>query len=293
MKESFLLYKSFYDPIKELSIEDKGHLLDAIFKYQIDGTEPMNTSRIYMPFMFFKNQFRLDDEKYQKIVERNKVNGSKGGAPKKTITTISGIEIPYKKKGLHFIYLILDIGTGFYKIGETSDLLQRRLTIKIPTSRLEIIHFRQMHFDSCNELESDILSKYSEFSNGGDWFNFNKQSIVDEIIKLIDKKPSGLSGNPNKAKKPDNVNEKGNVNEKENKKIIIPSFDEFKNYALENEPTLNHQALDLKYKAWVANDWKDGNDKPIKNWKTKILNTIQYLPKNSNGQVNKKKLAGT
>lgn len=82
MKESFLLYKSFYDPIKELSIEDKGHLLDAIFKYQIEGIEPMNTSRIYMPFMFFKNQFRLDDAKYQKIVERNKLNGSKGGRPR-------------------------------------------------------------------------------------------------------------------------------------------------------------------------------------------------------------------
>lgn len=82
MKESFLLYKSFYDPIKELSIEDKGHLFDAIFKYQIEGVEPINTSSIYMPFMFFKNQFRLDDIKYQRIVDRNKVNGSKGGRPR-------------------------------------------------------------------------------------------------------------------------------------------------------------------------------------------------------------------
>jgi len=82
MKESFLLYKSFYDPIKELSVEDKGLLFDAIFMYQIEGIEPTNTSRIYMPFMFFKNQFRLDNVKYEKIVERNKLNGAKGGRPK-------------------------------------------------------------------------------------------------------------------------------------------------------------------------------------------------------------------
>ena len=93
MKESFLVYKSFYEPIKELSIEDKGLLFDAIFQYQINGQEPMNTSRIYMPFMFFKNQFRLDDIKYQKIIDRNKINGSKGGRPKNPV-------IPKKPSGL-------------------------------------------------------------------------------------------------------------------------------------------------------------------------------------------------
>jgi len=81
MKESFLIFKSFYEPIKGLSKEDKGDLLDAIFQFQIDGIEPMNTSRIYMPFMFFKNQFRLDNLKYQKIINRNRTNGSKGGRP--------------------------------------------------------------------------------------------------------------------------------------------------------------------------------------------------------------------
>lgn len=83
MKESFIIYKSFYEPIKDLSFEDKGQLFDAIFQYQIDGIEPTNTSRIYMPFMFFKNQFRLDNIKYEKIIERNKNNGSLGGRPKK------------------------------------------------------------------------------------------------------------------------------------------------------------------------------------------------------------------
>jgi hypothetical protein len=81
MKESFVLYKSFYEPTKNLCIEDKASLYDAIFQYQIEGIEPPNTSRIYMAFLFFKNQFRLDEEKYSKVVERNKSNGSKGGRP--------------------------------------------------------------------------------------------------------------------------------------------------------------------------------------------------------------------
>jgi len=81
-KESFVLFKSFYEPIKGLSSEDKGNLLDAIFQYQIDGIEPTNTSRIYMAFMFFKNQFRLDEAKWEKVVEKRREAGSLGGKQK-------------------------------------------------------------------------------------------------------------------------------------------------------------------------------------------------------------------
>ena len=80
-KESFLIYKSFYEPIKFLDDEKLGKLFRAIFEYQINNIECQDME-IRMAFEFFKNQFRLDDEKYQKIVERNKENGKKGGRPK-------------------------------------------------------------------------------------------------------------------------------------------------------------------------------------------------------------------
>ena len=41
-RPSFLIYKSFYKPIKILSNEDKGKLFKAIFEYQtqdFDGSE--------------------------------------------------------------------------------------------------------------------------------------------------------------------------------------------------------------------------------------------------------------
>lgn len=82
MKESFVIYKAFYSPISELSDEDLGRLFRWLFQYQINGNEPTNTDRVYMAFQFFKNQFRLDDEKYQKVVNRNKNNGLKGGRKK-------------------------------------------------------------------------------------------------------------------------------------------------------------------------------------------------------------------
>lgn len=77
------------------------------------------------------------------------------------------------------------------------------------------------------------------------------------------------------------------INENENKSInkdlvldtIIPNFEIFKNYALEKEPTVKLSALKNKYDAWIANDWKDGNDKKIVKWKVKLLQTMPYIEK--------------
>ena len=82
-KQSFLIYKSFFEPIKHLSDEQLGQIFRAIFEYQIQDKQPTLDANLNMAFMFFKNQFVLDNVKYEKIVERNKVNGSKGGRPKK------------------------------------------------------------------------------------------------------------------------------------------------------------------------------------------------------------------
>jgi hypothetical protein len=68
-----------------------------------------------------------------------------------------------------------------------------------------------------------------------------------------------------------------NVNVSIQKSIDIPTPLEFKKYALENGKNIDVHALGLKYKSWEVNGWKDGNNKPIKNWKTKLLNTLKYL----------------
>ena len=71
--------------------------------------------------------------------------------------------------------------------------------------------------------------------------------------------------------------------EKSKKKKSPPSPEEFVAFALEKKPDVDPEVVTLKYQAWIENDWKDGNDKPIKNWKTKLLNTIPHLPKHKDG----------
>jgi uncharacterized phage protein (TIGR02220 family) len=88
IRPSFLIYKSFYKPIKNLSNEDKGKLFSAIFEYQtqnFDALEQVIEPQIEMAFEFFKNQFELDNKKWEKRVEAQRSNGKKGGRPKNSV----------------------------------------------------------------------------------------------------------------------------------------------------------------------------------------------------------------
>ena len=96
-RPSFLIYKSFYKPIKNLSNEDKGKLFTAIFELQtqdFDGPEQVIEPQIHMAFEFFKNQFELDNKKWEKRVEANRTNGKKGGRPKNSVEDVATDEKP-------------------------------------------------------------------------------------------------------------------------------------------------------------------------------------------------------
>ena len=70
-----------------------------------------------------------------------------------------------------------------------------------------------------------------------------------------------------------------NNNDKNIKNNNIPTYEDFKTYALSKQPDVSLEHLKHKYDAWVENGWKNGNDRPIKNWKTSLLQTLPYIPK--------------
>lgn len=77
-KESFILYNSFYEPIKALKNEQLGKLLRAIFNYTING-EITQDSEIIIAFMFIKNQIDRDSEKWEDERNKRKEAGRLGG----------------------------------------------------------------------------------------------------------------------------------------------------------------------------------------------------------------------
>ena len=66
--------------------------------------------------------------------------------------------------------------------------------------------------------------------------------------------------------------------------LAPPEFSEFQSYALEHEPRIDLSSLRAKYDQWMENGWRDGFEKEIKNWKTKIRNTMPHLKKTDKNQ---------
>jgi len=80
-RKSFLIYIDSLPVLDDLTDEQAGKLFKAISSYH-KGEDLELDSLTKIAFSPFKSQFIRDDEKYKKIVERNKNNGLKGGRPK-------------------------------------------------------------------------------------------------------------------------------------------------------------------------------------------------------------------
>jgi len=82
MKKSFLIHLDSLEILDELSDEQIGKLLKAFRSYHL-GLEPKLDQILRIAFKPFQLQFDRDTEKYKETSERNSLNGSKGGRPKK------------------------------------------------------------------------------------------------------------------------------------------------------------------------------------------------------------------
>jgi len=82
-KKSFILHLDSLDVIDELNDQQIAELFKAIIDYQKTGKTNLK-GLMKVVFIPFKNQFLRDQNKYKSKCETNKINGSKGGRPKKT-----------------------------------------------------------------------------------------------------------------------------------------------------------------------------------------------------------------
>lgn len=100
-RKSFILHRDSLNVLDELDDKQAGLLFKAIKAYQ--NNEDIELDSITKIVMSpFKSQFERDEKKYNKIVERNKNNGLKGGRPKtqdnpKEPSGLSGLKKEPKK----------------------------------------------------------------------------------------------------------------------------------------------------------------------------------------------------
>ena len=82
-KKAFLMYHDYEEQLKDLSDEELGQLVRAMFNYEIRGQETENLGFLSkMAFGFIKGNLIRDRQKYDRRSETSKNNGKKGGRPK-------------------------------------------------------------------------------------------------------------------------------------------------------------------------------------------------------------------
>lgn len=81
MRKSFIIHKDSLAILDELNDEQVGKLFRAIAAYQ-NGKEIEVDTLTKIAMVPFKNQFERDEQAYNHTIERNKLNGIKGGRPK-------------------------------------------------------------------------------------------------------------------------------------------------------------------------------------------------------------------
>jgi hypothetical protein len=82
-KKSFVMYTEWKEVFSSLSNEQAGKLIKHIFSYVNDENPRSSDPITNIAFIQIKQQFKRDLKKYEAIIERNRLNGSKGGRPKK------------------------------------------------------------------------------------------------------------------------------------------------------------------------------------------------------------------
>ena len=109
----------------------------------------------------------------------------------------------------------------------------------------------------------------------------------------------GLKRNETKLETETNPKLETEVEIPKKSKKEIPTLNEFLNYVLtvpEFAPKFESlkYSIQSKYEQWIENGWKDGHGNEIKQWKTKLKNTLPHLkPLNNfnNGTTTRKTLA--
>lgn len=81
-KKSFVLFCDKRKTVESMTDEDAGKLFKAIYQYQDEGKHEL-TGLLNTVFETFIPAFNANDEKYIATAKRNRINGAKGGRPRK------------------------------------------------------------------------------------------------------------------------------------------------------------------------------------------------------------------
>lgn len=140
---------------------------------------------------------------------------------------------------------------------------------------LELFGFFSVVSWSKNQYSSNVIALKENVKA-------HNKALDKAMIKHSSKQTKSTSESTNQSTVSIDIPINNTTNKPINQSTNIPTLHEFFEYASSVKEFSNKfeslkYSIQSKYESWVDNNWNDGNDKPIKNWKTKLKNTLPFL----------------
>ena len=169
-KNSFIAYIDWGSTFDELDETEAGQLIKLIFDYVRDKNPEAPNKLIKIAFDHIKQDLKRDLKKWDAYIEKQRVNGSKGGRPKETQITQAFFEEPKKADNV-FVNVFDNVNVNDLSIeGEISiekcleiALKDERWTRSNKTDALELKHFNYYleRLGVYNKIPIDYKSHFS------------------------------------------------------------------------------------------------------------------------------------
>lgn len=82
MKKSFVMYNEWQPLFTNITDEQAGQLIKAVYAYQFGEENPPEEPLLNSVYQMMRGRFETDAEKYREVCEKRKLNGQKGGLAK-------------------------------------------------------------------------------------------------------------------------------------------------------------------------------------------------------------------
>ena len=188
MRESIVFYRSYYEAIKELPIEQQIKIYEAIFEFGFYGNELKTTGIEKVVFNLIKPTLNSSVSRYSASVE----NGRKGGAPKGNTNAKkqpknnleNNLEQP--KNNLNYNYNYNDTYTYNDTYNENENVAVDVNDKSEPTTATNVF---DIYFQNINPVPSSIeVDKIKELQN-----EYSEELICYAIEKAVERKVRNLS----------------------------------------------------------------------------------------------------
>ena len=158
-KKSFIAYSDWQETFEELSNEEAGKLVKHLFNYVNDKNPEASDKLTKMCFIPIKQSLKRDLVKYDNYIDKQRVNGKKGGRPKKNPTlseeTQAFLEKPKKADSVNDSVSVNDSDTNINKV-KTLDFDKLLFFIKQETRR----EFRTINKSVQNKYKARLRDGY-------------------------------------------------------------------------------------------------------------------------------------